>query len=410
MLNYYQQFLIQLSSKTRTSILLNNIPSVRYNQLIIFENSNENLLVKDDMSVRIKNLRKVSFNDSTFNLSEPEREITLMNELKCKKEDIFYLEFSNGIGKDIKVKYPIAYYKDNKLYIYWNFLGHTESTTNIKILKWIVTESIKKVKLQKEKPSNTVTQEVQELVMKLKKQKITDNENTINNLNENISDAMQRISSCKEQVYSLNESTNIIEKGNDKLKKEIKKNLEIIKSHKEIRNIKTLNNTIHVFTHPITLTVQLDNDNKRLFEIGSFEIIINIHNNTIQVFNELLNTDNSNSEFGYDHPHILRGNPCWGNLTKIIPELLAKNDLLSLVNITIEFLHSYLQNDQHISPYRIMDVIGTKSKKEKKSKNKRRVAKTDTHDTPPIPISNNEEDDDDDGEYPFSTNSSTSLN
>lgn len=53
----------------------------------------------------------------------------------------------------------------------------------------------------------------------------------------------------------------------------------------------------------------------------------------------------------YDHPHVRRGNPCLGNITKPVVDMLVSRDLPKLIPLTLDFLLSYNPSN----PYRRLE-------------------------------------------------------
>lgn len=380
MLDYYKQFLGVLSSKLKIPITIGGTDQDnRYNNLSVFYDSDKYVMTQNGNYVKTRDIKKVVFNGSTPTLTNDEQEIALADETKCEKDNLFYMEFLNEDGK---VKYPIAYYKNKKLFIYWHFLSSEESPTAQKILEWLITESIERMKKEDISSVNTTQKDILKLISSLQQIKIDKYDDQITNLNKSISEKMGYITHDKKELYTLIKMTHTIKQEKTKLNKDAIRNLEVIKKNKEIRDLKIIKKNIHIFTEPLTLTIKLTEKKNEIFQIGSFEIIINLLDNTISVFNELVNTTALSAVLLNDHPHIRRGTPCWGNLSKTIPDLLSKNDLVGLVHLTLGFLHSYTSGEEYINPYDFTKRLGTKVKKVKTEARRRRrvpVATTDTN-------------------------------
>lgn len=74
----------------------------------------------------------------------------------------------------------------------------------------------------------------------------------------------------------------------------------------------------------------------QLYRIGAFKLEIDF-NRGVRIFNY------TNSFRGYQHPHVLNreGEPCFGNISNIVAQMLRERQLEMLVTVLIEYLQSY---------------------------------------------------------------------
>ena len=315
----------------------------------------------------MKGLRKVIFEDIKHDLQyDTETEVLLLDETKLVKKNVFYLDFING-GTDIKLKYAIAYYETGTLHIYWPFL-YKMHENGIRIFQWLLMESFKELNKElntKKKVVDTTSKDISEILSKIHEKSLNESIDQVGVLNSEISYRMSEIAIRERKIREVNKMRNLIKKDGILLN-EVREQFKVLKRHTKIRSIKAQENNIYVFTKRLKLQVktikgeQIDAD----FDIGSYEIVIDLFNNTVKVFNELRVDSN-------DHPHIQNGIPCWGNLSKSIPKLMANNDFVSIVQLVLEYLHSYTDGDTYINIYNFVERIGTK-KSRKSSRRKRR--------------------------------------
>ena len=69
--------------------------------------------------------------------------------------------------------------------------------------------------------------------------------------------------------------------------------------------------------------------------MGSYEIRVNLG------APDVLIKSLTHTHLKYPHPHVSDSFVCWGNLTHPVSTLLADMDLLPLLDVTLQFLHSY---------------------------------------------------------------------
>lgn len=370
----YQNLLRDLSVKLKVPIHFRSGGSQgsqnpKYKCLDVVYNSSYKVLRKNGGRVVIRDIRQCLFERSKITLSDNKRAILLVDESTCKKVNLFYLEFLNG-NADIKVKYPIAHYENGDLYVYWLFLESVESKWEVKVLEWLVKESIKKMEAETDNlTTTTIDKRVTKVITTANRKWIENNAREVERWTRDVSSYISSIAGLNRQIRQHNEARRLME-DNKRQGKAILKQLKLIRQNKHVRDIRTRGDNIYVFTTPLTMKIPETGS----FEIGSFEIIINMDANSIGVFNELIDTlSTTEGSPSCDHPHIQRGSPCWGSLANTIPELLGKNDLVGLVNVIIEFLLAYHDSGAFISIFRFIDSISTKKKK-KVAERIRRVA------------------------------------
>ncbi len=83
--------------------------------------------------------------------------------------------------------------------------------------------------------------------------------------------------------------------------------------------------------------------NHHTYEIGEFEVRINLATGVLNISNLTKRIDDS-----YDHPHINDGASCLGNIGKGIIKMLAEFELFGVLQLVHTFLHSYNSS----SPYK----------------------------------------------------------
>lgn len=102
---------------------------------------------------------------------------------------------------------------------------------------------------------------------------------------------------------------------------------------------------IVLFTKPITIEHR-----RQRYSIGSFKIEIDFSGDVdavnVKCFNLTRRIDDC-----CDHPHILDNICCFGNITEVVPKLIANYSLADLARLLICYLQSYTDDDRG-KPYR----------------------------------------------------------
>ncbi len=95
---------------------------------------------------------------------------------------------------------------------------------------------------------------------------------------------------------------------------------------------------LYAHTHYVEITHK-----RQTYEIGEFEVRINLSTGNLKISNLTKRLDDT-----YDHPHIIDGSSCLGNIGKGIIKMLAEFELFGVLQLVHSFLHSYNPN----SPYK----------------------------------------------------------
>jgi hypothetical protein len=116
-------------------------------------------------------------------------------------------------------------------------------------------------------------------------------------------------------------------------KTDIDKMIETIMNMKDVYSITTEGSNITVITKPIIGTV-LDGELKgRKYKLGRFAITWGENQNM-----KIVNLD-KDVEYPYDHPHIDRGVPCFGNMDEI-----TKYAMEMRIDVVVQLVLSYLES------------------------------------------------------------------
>ncbi len=112
---------------------------------------------------------------------------------------------------------------------------------------------------------------------------------------------------------------------------------------------------ISVFTDRIVI-VRKDKKRPRPRDIGEFRIDIHF-DGEIEFYNltQIIN--------GYDHPHIEEHDPCLGNISETIPDLIADYQFAVVTAVAIKYLQSYNEDN----PYCPIEDWPTVKKRKKRS-------------------------------------------
>lgn len=118
----------------------------------------------------------------------------------------------------------------------------------------------------------------------------------------------------------------------------------------EVARVELGSDTIHVFTHPISVTHE-----DVIYDIGEFRISLNLkpRGQREDIGRALQIRNLTNPREGYPHPHVnYDGTPCLGNIQGFVTELVDQGLLLD----TIQLLLSYLTSYNPASPYVMIDA------------------------------------------------------
>ena len=158
-----------------------------------------------------------------------------------------------------------------------------------------------------------------------------------------IKELMKRISDSQKKLEKAKRSYKLLSKlyQNSDMREDSIRSFEVMEKDKRINKIKVKNNLIYVFTN----NIKIDLKKAGIFDIGRYEIVYNLLDGDIRVFNR-------KKMDGCQHPHINSdGLPCWGNMSTTVPKLLAKLDLVGLTNIVLKYLESYRDGGTHVKMF-----------------------------------------------------------
>ena len=158
-----------------------------------------------------------------------------------------------------------------------------------------------------------------------------------------IGELMKRISDSQKKLERAKRSYKLLSKlyQNPDMREDSIRSFEVMEKDKRINKIKVKNNLIYVFTN----NIKIDLKKAGIFDIGKYEIVYNLLDGDIRVFNQ-------KKMDGCQHPHIdSDGLPCWGNMSTTVPKLLAKLDLVGLTNIVLKYLESYRDGGTHVKMF-----------------------------------------------------------
>jgi len=116
--------------------------------------------------------------------------------------------------------------------------------------------------------------------------------------------------------------------------------LDKLFKHPDIKNIKIDGETIYVRTGNISLIYK-----GQSIEIGQFQISIYADYAQEEGDYPVKIENKTRRKMQHDHPHIVWGQACWGNIGPIIHDLAAKRKFSTLICLCIEYLKSYNEND-----------------------------------------------------------------
>jgi hypothetical protein len=88
----------------------------------------------------------------------------------------------------------------------------------------------------------------------------------------------------------------------------------------------------------VLLNIYDQQDDKEI-PLGRFRISVNMNDGNIKIENI------NNRRSDRDHPHVTRGNPCWGGYASEVNEHVQNNRLAALVEFIINYLQTYNPTD-----------------------------------------------------------------
>lgn len=121
--------------------------------------------------------------------------------------------------------------------------------------------------------------------------------------------------------------------------KELLKDIDAISAIPGVKEFFIENDIVHVHTEYIKIPVKAY---KKEYGIGEFEILINFNPNSWYIkFLNLTKRGRAENGYGHHHPHVRpSGKPCLGNISDLIPDLLASYDVQSIIVVALEYLRS----------------------------------------------------------------------
>lgn len=93
-----------------------------------------------------------------------------------------------------------------------------------------------------------------------------------------------------------------------------------------------------------SLIVCTDPVNNKRYAIGEFQITLNMNGNT--KFHNKTNAKKGRSST-WDHPHVRGGQPCFGNITKMVASYLAKLEFGAVMQMIIMYLQTVNSGDDY---------------------------------------------------------------
>lgn len=139
--------------------------------------------------------------------------------------------------------------------------------------------------------------------------------------------------------------------------------LEQLLTHPDITKIEVKRDvygseqTLNVFTGPITIEYE-----SKTYNIGRFRIKIDPEgeDGCVKMFNLTRKPD------GYNHPHVDGdGNPCLGNISEVVPNLVGERKYAAVISICIQYLKTYTDDSFNYPHNKIGNWPLAKSKREK---------------------------------------------
>ncbi len=101
----------------------------------------------------------------------------------------------------------------------------------------------------------------------------------------------------------------------------------------------------------ITTPITLKHDSKE-YDMGKYEIKL-LFNGTTQI-----NSVGKRLADVYDHPHINKGNPCWGNMSGTLPKLIGSSEY----DVALVMIHTFLKSYDQNNPFHGIDHWPIKKK------------------------------------------------
>lgn len=163
----------------------------------------------------------------------------------------------------------------------------------------------------------------------------------IDSLQKYVQDFQQKIVGAIRQVEEKRRMLRSLENDNLFSSVHFEKEFESIRVHSDVEEILIGDSVLAVHTKPIFISYQGTE-----YHIGRFiislcldgkERLVAMHNRDRRVGN-------------FDHPHVKNRDPCLGNISKALPELIAEHRYSVAIALCIQFLKSYEKSADY-APY-----------------------------------------------------------
>lgn len=178
---------------------------------------------------------------------------------------------------------------------------------------------------------------------------------TTNYKNNNTKDSVKSLetsikrldANLQQKLIQLNKIRNT-KSNKDEFEKKVESDFVLIKKHKKISGIEVdqKNNIVKVYTKDIFC--EYDGDT---YKLGKYCIEFHIFGKYTRIF--ILNTNRSYAN-GYEceAPHVESGGyACFGNITRLLPSLLANGDYYAAIVMIIRYLESFNESDDRALDY-----------------------------------------------------------
>jgi len=262
----------------------------------------------------------------------------------------YKIEGATNINMPVKYSTDIVtrkfgWYSDNIIFIYFD-IPHEFNDFAKEFIKFIIKNYAHKLDF-KFTPVN-----LKDIISKYFK----------NGINKQLEDFKNKQNLCNRDIETyIREMANRVKEVED-INKQIKALISYNTSDKD--NHDNITDTIikNIQSNKFITDFGCDNENLLFFKtktvvidkavIGRFKIIIDILNNKI-IFDNLDKYDDRM------HPHIERsGDACWGNIGTPVAKLLGAGKFDELINLIINFLHSYNPEDAYETLHHFDDSYG----------------------------------------------------
>jgi hypothetical protein len=159
------------------------------------------------------------------------------------------------------------------------------------------------------------------------KNQIEQKKSIIRKSSQNITTSVEAVNNLRNQIHVINVSNRSSEI--------VGKEFDIIRNHPDVIDVSVENRILVVKTKMIQIVF-----GSVTYNIGRFEIKVDIDTGDVHMFNKT-HVIHSYGE-SYHHPHIYDGGePCFGNIRNVVPELIGERKFPALISVCIQYLKSY---------------------------------------------------------------------